>query len=85
MIKQFNLTHKWNLTGLILRVKVSLEVMAMKGYSTLPKAFGLAPHHLMIYVIFRTLVAGGWSYPSDWSQSAISIALNDLAKYKNYR
>ena len=40
-----------------LRVKVDLGVMAMKEYSTLPKAWELDLHHQMVL----------YSYPEHWS------------------
>ena len=49
-------------------VRVDLEVMAIKGYSTLPKAPELELNHQMQYsIISRTL---GGSYPSVERQSA---------------
>ena len=64
-----------------LRARVDLGAMAMKGYSTFPKAPTLLePHHQIFNVISRTLVGGG-SYPSAEKQSVYSTAPADWANY----
>ena len=45
MIEQIYLTPKWDPNSV--SGKADLGVMAIKGYSTLPRALELEPHHQM--------------------------------------
>ena len=55
IINEFDLPKDETLTGTTLWVRVSLGVIAMKRYSTFPKASELEPHHQMQFsVILRT-------------------------------
>ena len=58
-----------NKTG---RVRVKLRIMAMKGYSTFPKARGQEPHHQMQFSVITLIrVAEMLSVysttPADWA------------------
>ena len=65
-----------------LQARVNPRAMAMKGYSTLPKAPGLEPCHQMQFnVISKTLIGKGGSYPTAEVQSVYSTALAVWAVY----
>ena len=59
---------------------VDLGAMAIKGYSTFPKAPALLePHHQIIYCHIQDTRWGGGSYPSAEKQSVYSTAPADWA------
>ena len=75
ILKLIYLTHR--------RVTVDQSVMAMKGYSTLPKSKELEPHHQMQFsVVPRTLLffffCGEEGYLSAVSKSACGLPLMDI-------
>ena len=65
--------------------RVDLGAMAMKGYSTFPKAPALLePHHQIVLCHIQNTRWGGGSYPSVEVQSVYSTAAADWAIQKNY-
>ena len=77
-IKQFYFDPQIGLYQvLLLRTRVGLELMAMKGYSAFPKAPAfLEPLHQIVYCHYRTLI-GRRPYSTAEMLSVYSIALAD--------
>ena len=48
-----------------LQVRVDLEIMAMKGYSTLPRSPELEPHHQMHFIVIPRIPQFGRGAPGD--------------------
>ena len=54
----------WEPIGL-LKIQVSIEhvVMTMVGFSTLPNAPELKPHHQIQFSVIPMIIVGGWVLP----------------------